>query len=165
MHAKWLHVQFFVTPWTEPARLLCRGLSRQEHWSGLLCPLLPNPGIEPASLKSPALAGRFLPWCSHPASVAQVLTLVLRRGVWTVMFSLPWKWNNSERSIFYHNRFWQCPAYWNCPRYGGWKYTLHESLRFVFVFNLSILLFSFFKLEDNCFTMLCWFLPYNMNQP
>ena len=24
----------------------------------------------------------------------------------------------------------------------------------------------FFKLEDNCFTILCWFLPYiNMNQP
>ena len=24
----------------------------------------------------------------------------------------------------------------------------------------------FFKLEDNCFTMLCWFLPYiSVNQP
>ena len=38
------------------------GLSRQEYWSGLPCPPpedLPNPGTEPASLKSPALAGRF----------------------------------------------------------------------------------------------------------
>ena len=38
------------------------GLSRQEYWSGLLCPPpedLPNPGIEPTSLKSPALADRF----------------------------------------------------------------------------------------------------------
>ena len=37
--------------------------SRQEHWSGLPCPPpgnLPDPGIEPASLTSPALAGRFL---------------------------------------------------------------------------------------------------------
>ena len=33
--------------------------SRQEYWSGLLCPPpgdLPNPGIEPTSLMSPALA-------------------------------------------------------------------------------------------------------------
>ena len=38
------------------------GFSRQEHWSGLPFPLpgdLPNPGIEPASLASPALAGGF----------------------------------------------------------------------------------------------------------
>ena len=37
-------------------------LSRQEHWSGLPCPPpedLPDPGIEPTSLMSPALAGRF----------------------------------------------------------------------------------------------------------
>ena len=37
------------------------GFSRQEYWSGLPCPSgdIPNPGIEPASLKSPALAGRI----------------------------------------------------------------------------------------------------------
>ena len=30
----------------------------------------------------------------------------------------------------------------------------------------SGVLFLFFKLEDNCFTILCWFLPYiSMNQP
>ena len=37
--------------------------SRQEYWSGLPCPPpgdLPDPGIEPMSLMSPALAGRFL---------------------------------------------------------------------------------------------------------
>ena len=36
--------------------------SWQEYWSELLCPSpgdLPNPGIEPASLTSPALAGGF----------------------------------------------------------------------------------------------------------
>ena len=36
--------------------------SRQEYWSGLPFPSpgdLPNPGIEPTSLASPALAGRF----------------------------------------------------------------------------------------------------------
>ena len=34
--------------------------SRQEYWSGLSCPPprdLPNPGIEPLSCMSPALAG------------------------------------------------------------------------------------------------------------
>ena len=39
------------------------GFSRQEYWSGLLWPPpgdLPDPGIEPTSLESPALAGRFL---------------------------------------------------------------------------------------------------------
>ena len=39
-----------------------RGLSRQEHWSGLPFPSpggLPDPGTEPASLASPALAGGF----------------------------------------------------------------------------------------------------------
>ena len=37
--------------------------SRQEYWSGLPCPSpgdLPDPGMEPLSLMSPALAGGFL---------------------------------------------------------------------------------------------------------
>ena len=38
------------------------GFSRQEYWSGLLCPPtgdLPEPGIEPKSLMSPALTSGF----------------------------------------------------------------------------------------------------------
>ena len=38
------------------------GFSRQEYWNGLPCPSpgdLPDPGIERASLTSPALAGEF----------------------------------------------------------------------------------------------------------
>ena len=41
---------------------LSMGFSRQKYWSGLPCLLpgnLPNPRIEPTSLISPALAGRF----------------------------------------------------------------------------------------------------------
>ena len=41
---------------------LSMGFPRQEYWSGLLFPSpedLPDPGIEPISLESPALAGRF----------------------------------------------------------------------------------------------------------
>ena len=54
------HVWLFVTPWTivlqDP---LSMGFSRQDYWSGLLCPppgYLPHPGIEPVSLMPPALA-------------------------------------------------------------------------------------------------------------
>jgi len=57
------HVHLLVTPWTvaRQARLSMR-FSRQEYWSGLPFPSLgnlPNPGIEPKSLKSPPLSGRF----------------------------------------------------------------------------------------------------------
>ena len=41
---------------------LSMGISRQEYWSGLPCSPpgeLPDPGIEPTSLTSPALAGRL----------------------------------------------------------------------------------------------------------
>ena len=59
------HVRFFVTLWTVARQAtLSMGLSRQEYWSGLPCPPpgdLPDPGIEPKSLKSLALVGRFLP--------------------------------------------------------------------------------------------------------
>ena len=57
------HVQLFVTPWTVACQApLSMGFSKQEYWSGLPCPPpgdLPNPGTEPESLMSPALAGGF----------------------------------------------------------------------------------------------------------
>ena len=57
------HVQLFVAPRTAARQApLSMGFSRQEYWSGLPCPPpgdLPNPGIEPESPVSPALAGRF----------------------------------------------------------------------------------------------------------
>ena len=53
------YVQLFVTPWTIAHQaLLSMGLSRQEYWSGLPFPP-PDPGVEPASPASPALAGGF----------------------------------------------------------------------------------------------------------
>ena len=56
-------VQLFTTPWTATSQVpLSMGFSSQEYWSGLPCPPpgdLPNPGIKPASLTSPALAGGF----------------------------------------------------------------------------------------------------------
>ena len=56
-------VQLFATGWTVAYQApQSMGFSRQEYWSGLLCPPsgnLPNPGIEPPSLRSPALIGTF----------------------------------------------------------------------------------------------------------
>ena len=56
-------VWLFVTLWIVPCQAhQSKGLSRQEHWSGLPCPPpgdLPDPGIEPASLKSAPLVGRL----------------------------------------------------------------------------------------------------------
>ena len=56
-------VRLFVTPWTVAHQApLSTGFFRQEYWSGLPCPPpgdLPDPGIKPVSLMSPALAGVF----------------------------------------------------------------------------------------------------------
>ena len=52
-----------ATPWIIVCwALLSMGFSRQEYWSGLPYPPpkdLPDPGIKPVSLASPALAGGF----------------------------------------------------------------------------------------------------------
>ena len=69
-------VWFFATPWTTARQAPpSMGFSRQEYWSGWPCPPsgdLPNPGIEPASLMSPALTGRFFTtgttWEAHGSS-------------------------------------------------------------------------------------------------
>ena len=50
-------------PYVARQTTLFMRFSRQEYWTGLPFPIagdLPNPGIEAASLASPALAGRFL---------------------------------------------------------------------------------------------------------
>ena len=57
-------VLLFRTPWTIAHQApLSMGLSQQEYWSGLPFPTpgtLPNPGIEPTSPVSPALAGGWI---------------------------------------------------------------------------------------------------------
>ena len=69
MHAQLLsHVWLSVTLWTIAHKgvahhaPLSAGFSRQEYWSGLPYSspgALPDPGTEPESPVSPALAGRF----------------------------------------------------------------------------------------------------------
>ena len=54
-------VRLFATPWTVTCQApLSMDFSRQKYWNGLPCPPpgnLSDPGIKPASLTSPALAG------------------------------------------------------------------------------------------------------------
>ena len=76
MLSRFSRVQLFGTPWTAAHQApLSMGISRQKHPSGLLCPLpgdLPDPGVELASLMSPALAGGFFAisttWEAGPVS-------------------------------------------------------------------------------------------------
>ena len=55
------YVQLLVTPWTVAHQAsLSMEFFREEYWSGLPCPPpgdLPDPGVKPTSLVSPALAG------------------------------------------------------------------------------------------------------------
>ena len=72
-------VWLFVTLWSVslPASSVYE-ISRQEYWSGLPCPppgALPDPGIEPASLKTLALAGRF--FTTNATWEAQIYLLLL----------------------------------------------------------------------------------------
>ena len=56
-------IWLFVTLWAVVGQIfLSMGSTRQKYWSGLPFPPLgdlPDPGIEPATLRSPALAGKF----------------------------------------------------------------------------------------------------------
>ena len=70
-------VPLFSTPWTVARQPpLSMGFPRQEYWSELPFPTpgtLPNPGIKPTSLMSPALASGFFatPWTvAHQAPLS-----------------------------------------------------------------------------------------------
>ena len=61
-------VQLLATPWTVvPQAALCLGFPRQEYWIRLPFPSpwdVPDPGIKPTSLLSPALADGFICHCA-----------------------------------------------------------------------------------------------------
>ena len=72
-------VRLFVTPRTVAHQAsLSMGFPREEHWSGLPFPFevyLPDPEIEPISLASPALAGRF--FTTEPLGKPNLITQTL----------------------------------------------------------------------------------------
>ena len=91
-----------ATPWTVARQApLSVGFSRQEYWSGLPCPPLgdlPNPGIKPALLRSPALQAVSLPSELLPGKPqSKCSTIQNIRKLWCLwvlflyMFSAPFK--------------------------------------------------------------------------
>ena len=85
----------FATPWTVAHQApLSMGFSRQEYWSGLLCPPpgdLPYSGIKPTSPASPALQADSLPLSlqgSPGTESAAPLTPVCRQP-WPTRGQLP----------------------------------------------------------------------------
>ena len=83
MLSRFSRVQLFATPWTvDDQTPLSMGFSRQGYWSGLPCPPpgdLPDPGIEPASLMSPALAGGFFTTSTTGETLQGFYPLVVTR--------------------------------------------------------------------------------------
>ena len=66
-------VWLFATSWSIACQAPLWEFPRQEYWSGLLFPSLgdlPDLGIKPASLASPALAGGFFITVPHTAAAA-----------------------------------------------------------------------------------------------
>ena len=98
-------VLLFATLWTVARQApLSMGFSRQEHWSGFLCPRpgdLPDPGIEPMSFMFPALAGRFF---TTSAICQLLLSLKYRSGLQRYFnsfrsFSFMYKFQNLSNSL------------------------------------------------------------------
>ena len=73
------HVRLLATQWGVACQApLSMEFSRQEYWSGLPFPTprdLPNPGIEPASPSSPALAEGF--FTTEPPGSPNICQLLL----------------------------------------------------------------------------------------
>ena len=90
-------VQLFANLWTIALQApLSMGLSRQEYCSGFPCPPpgdLPNPGIELASLPSPAWAGSFFTtsatWEAH--SSVSITSFKKKKLLWLKMAKCYWK--------------------------------------------------------------------------
>ena len=83
--------------------LLSMGFLRQEYWSGLPCPPpgdLPKPGIEPTSLMSPALAGKFFTTSATQEAQCSNKSTLRNRGD----FNLNYKYCRVKNN---HNGWWK----------------------------------------------------------
>ena len=130
--------------------LLSMGFSQQEYWSVVPFPPagdLPDPGIEPASLTSPALPGRFfttsttweaLEWMTMAAiSVFQSLSLQFSKSFFS---SQLWFWifcrvSGITSALSHHFTWLTC----TCPNKSPLMRSLYPSHPAVQVLFLSIL--------------------------
>ena len=91
------HVQLLTSPWIVARQSpLSMGFSRQEYWSGLPFPSpgdLPYPGIKPAFLLSPALAGGFFTASTTwEANVVMIIVIwkILDRNIFQFLPLMTW---------------------------------------------------------------------------
>ena len=87
------------------------GFSGQDYWSGLLCPPpgdLPDPGIEPESLGSPALAGGFFTTSTTWKAYIYPEKTTILKDICTPMFTA---------ALFTIARTWKQPR---CPSTDEW---------------------------------------------
>ena len=78
---------------------LSMGFSREEYWSELSCPCpsdLPNLVIEPVSLASPALAGRFFTTSSTWEALVDIANLPFKDYQFIIFLTV------SESACFLH---------------------------------------------------------------
>ena len=102
-----------VTSWTTIYQAsLSMGFSRQEYWSGLPFSSLgtpPNPGIEPTSLTSPALAGGFFTssftWLSRCLRWWWIHLHCRRPGFSPWNEKLPWRKELLATPVFWPGEF------------------------------------------------------------
>ena len=97
------HIRLFVTPRTVARQApLFMEFSRQEYWSGFPFPPsgdLPDPGIEGASLESPALVGGFF---TTRATWGALLGHKVKKKVKVKALSLP----GSSVMVFSRQEYW-----------------------------------------------------------
>ena len=117
---------------------LSMGFSRQEHWSGLTCPPpedLSDPGIEPASLMSPALSARFL----TISATWETLYMVYpswKINAYTLLRSI-WMENEHETNKFIPIpviNFLNKKVFWKHKLHYFWKY---HTQHYLFLHNLD----------------------------
>ena len=101
---------------------LSMGFSRQEYWSGLPFPYpgdLPDPGIEPMSLSSPAVAGRFFTagpshlncpsWPDYPGASSKQMLWRGTEQAWCGMLSVRRSSRGPWTFAFLNLRLWPLP--------------------------------------------------------
>ena len=73
----------------------------------------------------------------------------------------------SSALLLLHQLLWQTVLMGTLTRFLTWMRSfIRGSNKWTLGIHVGFFSFFFFKLEDNCFTILCWPLPYiNMNQP
>jgi len=80
-------VRLVATPWTAACQApLSMGFSRQEYWCGWAFPTLEDltdPGMEPASPLSPALAGRF--FTTKPLGKSPSLMVIIKCRIYCLI--------------------------------------------------------------------------------